>query len=122
FAAVAERHFGGSLRGRLLVSGGLGGMGGAQPLAATMNDALFLGIDVDVRRIERRVQQGFCQEMAHTLDQALARIDKARVTGKPLSIGVVGNCADVLAAMLERDVIPDVLTDQTSAHDPLNGY
>lgn len=122
FASVARRHFGGSLRGKLLVSGGLGGMGGAQPLAATLNDAVFLGVEVDSRRIERRMRQGFCQKMARSLDEALPLVREALDKKQPLSVGLLGNCADVLPEMLARDIVPDVLTDQTSAHDPLNGY
>jgi urocanate hydratase len=118
FAACAERHFGGSLQGKLVVSGGMGGMGGAQPLAATMNGASFLGIDVDPARIEKRLQTGYCDRIAHSLDEALEMLQ-----GRPaISVGLVGNCADVLAEMVRRGIVPDILTDQTSAHDPLNGY
>jgi len=122
FAAVADGHFGGSLAGRLVVSGGMGGMGGAQPLAATMNGACFLGIDVDRRRIERRLENGYCDRIATTLDEALAVLDRARAKWEALSVGLVGNCADVVPELVRRGVVPDVLTDQTSAHDPLNGY
>ena len=122
FAAVGNRHFNGSLRGKLLVSGGLGGMGGAQPLAATMNDAVFLGVEVDKKRIERRIRQGFCHRMTESLDEALQWIQAALKSHEPLSVGLIGNCADVLPEMLRRGIVPDVLTDQTSAHDPLNGY
>ena len=122
FAAAANRHFGGSLRGRLIVSGGMGGMGGAQPLAATMNDACFLGIDVDPRRIEKRLKTGYCDRMSSNLDEALQVLDQARKRGEALSVGLVGNCADVLPELVRRGVVPDVLTDQTSAHDPLQGY
>ena len=118
FAACADRHFGGDLKGKLVVSGGMGGMGGAQPLAATLNGANFLGIDVDPSRIEKRLKTGYCDKIAWALDEALAMFEGA--TG--LSVGLVGNCADVLPEMLRRGIIPDVLTDQTSAHDPLNGY
>ena len=116
FAAAGARHFGGSLAGRLVVSGGMGGMGGAQPLAATMNGAKFLGIDVDARRIEKRLETGYCDRIAHSLDEALGLLDNG------VSVGLVGNCADVLPEMARRGIVPDVLTDQTSAHDPLNGY
>jgi urocanate hydratase len=122
FAAAAKRHFRESLRGRLIVSGGMGGMGGAQPLAATMNDAVFVGIDVDPNKILRRVRTGYCDVMVETLDQAVGRADDARKSGRPLSIGLVGNCADILPELVRREIIPDLLTDQTSAHDPLNGY
>jgi urocanate hydratase len=122
FAAAAERHFGGSLEGRLLVTGGLGGMGGAQPLAATMNGAAFLGIDVDPARIRKRLETGYCDRMETDLDAALAAVDEARRKRRPLSVGLVGNCAEVLPELVRRGVVPDILTDQTSAHDPLNGY
>jgi urocanate hydratase len=122
FAAAGVRHFGGSLEGRLLVTGGLGGMGGAQPLAATMNGALCLGIEVDPSRIEKRLQSGYCDRTALSLDEALKMFDEARRKKEALSVGLVGNCADVLPEMVRRGIVPDVLTDQTSAHDPLNGY
>lgn len=122
FAAAADRHFGGSLAGKLVVSGGIGGMGGAQPLAATMTGAVFLGIDVDRARIQKRLDTGYIDEMTDSLDEALVRIDIAKMNKQAVSIGLVGNCADVLPELLRRGVIPDVLTDQTSAHDPLNGY
>ena len=122
FAAMARRHFGGSLAGKLVVSGGMGGMGGAQPLAATMNGACFLGIEVDPHRIERRLATGYCDRMATTLDEALRILDDARGRGDALSVGLVGNCADVLPELVRRAIVPDALTDQTSAHDPLNGY
>lgn len=118
FAACADQHFGGDLKGKLVVSGGMGGMGGAQPLAATLNGANFLGIDVDPSRIEKRLKSGYCDKIAWTLDEALGMFDSA----EGLSVGLVGNCADVLPEMLRRGITPDVLTDQTSAHDPLNGY
>jgi urocanate hydratase len=122
FAEAGRKHFGGTLEGKFIVSGGLGGMGGAQPLAATMNGALFLGIDVDPARIEKRLQSGYCDQIANSLDEALALIDEARRKKEALSIGLVGNCADVLPEMVKHEVVPDVLTDQTSAHDALNGY
>ncbi|MCG3161866.1 MAG: Urocanate hydratase [Acidobacteria bacterium] len=122
FAAVANKHFGGSLAGRLVVSGGMGGMGGAQPLAATMNGACFLGIDVDPARIEKRIQTGYCDQISYNLDDALNKIDEARKRGEAISVGLVGNCADILPELVRRGVVPDVLTDQTSAHDALNGY
>ncbi len=122
FSAAAERHFGGSLEGRLLVTGGLGGMGGAQPLAATMAGALCLGIEVDPTRIEKRLQSGYCDQIAHSLDEAMQLLDQAGKSGEAMSVGLVGNCADVLPEMVRRGIVPDILTDQTSAHDALNGY
>ncbi|MEP6955610.1 MAG: urocanate hydratase [Chthoniobacterales bacterium] len=118
FGAAAVRHFNGSLDGKLVVSGGMGGMGGAQPLAATMHGARFLGIDVDPTRIEKRLRSGYCDKIAHSLDEALQLLD----TSEAISVGLVGNCADVLPEMVERGIVPDILTDQTSAHDALNGY
>jgi urocanate hydratase len=122
FAAVGEKHFNGSLAGKLVLSGGMGGMGGAQPLAATMNGACFLGIDVDPARIEKRLQTGYCDEISYNLDDALNKINEARNRGAAISVGLVGNCGDVLPELVRRGVVPDVLTDQTSAHDALNGY
>jgi urocanate hydratase len=122
FAAAARRHFGGSLAGKLVVSGGLGGMGGAQPLAATMNGAAFLGVEVDPRRIQKRIDSGYCDRLAITLDEALALLDDAIRRKAPLSVGLAGNCADILPELVRRGIVPDLLTDQTSAHDPLNGY
>ena len=122
FAAAAQKHFGGSLRGKLIVSGGMGGMGGAQPLAATMNGACFIGIDVDPKRIHKRIDSGYCDRIAWTLDEALTIADEARKAGEAISIGLAGNCADVLPEMARRGIAPDVVTDQTSAHDALNGY
>ena len=122
FAAAGRKHFGGSLEGKFVVTGGLGGMGGAQPLAATMNGALFLGVDVDPARIKKRLKSGYCDKIAWSLDEALKLIDNARKDLHPISVGLVGNCADVLPEIVKRGVVPDVLTDQTSAHDALNGY
>ena len=122
FAAAGRKHFGGSLEGKLIVSGGMGGMGGAQPLAATMAGACFLGIDVDAKRIQKRVESGYCNRMAASLDEALRLIAEAEREGAAISVGLVGNAADVLPELLERNVIPDIVTDQTSAHDPLHGY
>jgi urocanate hydratase len=118
FASLARKHFGGSLAGKLVVSGGMGGMGGAQPLAATMNGARFLGIDVDPARIQRRLETAYCDHVAHSLDEALRLLDGPEA----VSVALVGNCADVLPELVRRGLVPDVLTDQTSAHDPLNGY
>ena len=122
FAAMADRHFGGDLSGRLVVSGGMGGMGGAQPLAATLNGAVFLGIDVDPVRIERRVRTVYCDRIAMTLDEALDICEDAREQKRAVSVGLVGNCAEVLPELVRRGVHVDAVTDQTSAHDPLNGY
>jgi urocanate hydratase len=122
FAAAAEKHFGGDLSGKLIVSGGMGGMGGAQPLAATMTGGAFLGIDVDPERIKKRLKTGYCDFMVNTLDEAL-RILKNSVRKKEnVSVGLLGNCADIIPELATRGVVPDILTDQTSAHDPLNGY
>jgi urocanate hydratase len=122
FAEAGRKHFGGTLEGKFVVTGGLGGMGGAQPLAATMNGARFLGIDVDSSRIEKRLQSGYCDKIATSLDEALELLDGAREKQEAISVGLVGNCADVLPELVKRGVVPDVLTDQTSAHDALNGY
>ncbi|HLL74097.1 MAG TPA: urocanate hydratase [Pyrinomonadaceae bacterium] len=122
FAAMADRYFGGSLAGKLVVSGGMGGMGGAQPLAATMNGAVFLGIDVDRARIERRIQTGYCDRLALSLDDALRICEDAVEQKRAVSVGLVGNCAEVLPELVRRGVKVDAVTDQTSAHDPLNGY
>src|SRR5438552_16912388 len=122
FDAAGRKHFGGSLEEKFVLTGGLGGMGGAQPLAATMNGAVFLGVEVDPARIEKRLKSGYCDKIARSLDEALKFIDQARKDGKSLSVGLVGNCADVLPEIVKRDIVPDVLTDQTSARDALNGY
>jgi urocanate hydratase len=122
FAAAATKHFGGNLSGKLVVSGGMGGMGGAQPLAATMNGAAFLGIDVDPERIKRRVKTGYCDVMVTQLDEALRILKNAVRKGEATSVGLVGNCADLIPEMAKRGIVPDVLTDQTSAHDPIGGY
>src|SRR6266446_1773619 len=145
FAAAGKKL--GSLEGKFVLTGGLGGMGGAQPLAATMNGAVFLGVEVDPVRIEKRLKSGYCDKIAHSLDEALKLIDAAlkdrqrsrressdvdgqagegsragRRANQSISVGLVGNCADVLPEIVKRGVVPDVLTDQTSAHDALNGY
>ena len=122
FAAVARKRFGGSLAGRLVVTAGLGGMGGAQPLAVTMNGGCALCVEVDLQRIERRIATGYLDERAGSLDDALARLEDARAAGRPLSIGLLGNAAEVVPELLRRGAPVDVVTDQTSAHDPLNGY
>lgn len=122
FASLADRHFGGSLKGRLVVTGGVGGMGGAQPLSVTLNDGVVLAIDVDRTRIERRLATRYCDRMTESLDEALALCEAARRKGRALSVGLVGNCGDVLPEIVRRGVVVDVVTDQTSTHDPLNGY
>jgi urocanate hydratase len=122
FSAAGEKHFGGNLAGKLIISGGMGGMGGAQPLAATMTGAAFLGIDVDPERIKKRLKTGYCDFMVTTLDEALRILKNAVRKKENVSVGLVGNCADVIPELVERGVVPDILTDQTSAHDPLNGY
>jgi urocanate hydratase len=119
---VARRHFGGSLAGTWTLTGGMGGMGGAQPLAATLNGGAILVVEVDPERIERRVQTRYCDRMTRDLDEAVGWVLDARASGTALSVGLVGNCAEVLPELLARGVVPDVLTDQTSAHDALQGY
>lgn len=121
-AELARRHFGGSLKGRLTLTGGLGGMGGAQPLAVTMNDGVAICVEVDEGRAKRRVETRYCDKITHSLDEALQWADEAKKAGTPLSIGLIGNAADVFPAILKRGVVPDVVTDQTSAHDMLGGY
>jgi len=122
FAAAAQRHFGGSLRGRLVVSAGLGGMGGAQPLAATMNEGTFLGADVDRQRIEKRLETRYCDLLLEDVDAAIDQALEWKGRGEARSVGVVASATELLARLIERGVTPDVLTDQTSAHDPLGGY
>src|SRR5262249_42313540 len=122
FAAAARERFGGDLSGKLVVSGGVGGVGGGPALAATRNGAAFLGIDVDPERIKRRVKTGYCDVMVTSLDEALRILKNAVRTKEATSVGLVGNCADLIPEMAKRGVVPDVLTDQTSAHDPIGGY
>ena len=122
FAAMADKHFGGDLSGKLILSGGMGGMGGAQPLAATLNGAVFLGIDVDAERIDRRVRTGYCDRIALSLNEALDICEDAREQKRAVSVGLVGNCAESLPEIVRRGVKVEAVTDQTSAHDPLNGY
>ena len=122
FAECARQHFGGSLKGKFLLTSGIGGMGGAQPLAATMNGAAFLGVEVDRARLEKRIETGYLDVIAKDLDEALELVLDAKAKGEALSVGLVGNAGEVLPEILRRNIIPDVLTDQTSAHDTLNGY
>ncbi|MCS7481624.1 urocanate hydratase [Umezawaea endophytica] len=119
FGAVADKRFDGTLRGTLTVTAGLGGMGGAQPLAVTMNEGVALCVDVDPHRVQRRLETRYLDEVADDLDDAIARVLAAKASGTPLSVGVVGNAAEVLPELLRRDVAVDIVTDQTSAHDPL---
>ncbi len=122
FAACARRHFDGSLAGLFVLTAGLGGMGGAQPLAATMNGAALLGVEANPERIERRLRSGYLDRMTHDLDEALHLVREAAGQRRALSVGLVGNAAKVLPELVQRGVMPDVVTDQTSAHDALNGY
>jgi len=122
FAEIARQQFDGSLAGRLIVSAGLGGMGGAQPLAATMNGGVFLGVEVREERIQRRLETGYCDRMATSLDEAITLTEKAQAAHEPLSVALLGNIADVLPEMVQRGIVPDVLTDQTAAHDLRVGY
>ncbi|NUU60118.1 urocanate hydratase [Paenibacillus agri] len=122
FAEAARQHSGGTLRGTLTLTAGLGGMGGAQPLAVTMNDGVVIGVDVDPTRIQRRIDTRYCDVMVYDLDEALKLAGEAKAEGKALAIGLVGNAAEVFAEFVKRGIVPDFVTDQTSAHDPLNGY
>ncbi len=122
FAEAARKHFGGSLKGKFILTAGLGGMGGAQPLAVTMNEGVCLAVEVDPHRIQRRLETGYCDEMASTLDEALNQVREACHEGQPLSIGLLGNAAEVYTELVRRGIVPDMVTDQTSAHDALNGY
>ncbi len=121
-AEAARQHFGGSLRGTLTLTGGLGGMGGAQPLAVTMNEGVALVVEVDETRIDRRIEHRYCDLKATDLDEALKLCNEAKAAGKALSVGLLGNVAEVFPELVARGVTPDLVTDQTSAHDPLNGY
>ncbi len=122
FGALAAKRFGGTLKGKWVLTGGMGGMGGAQPLAVTMNDGVILNVEVDPARIQKRLETGYCDAMRNNLDDALRLVQDCVKRGEPKSIGLVGNCADVLPELVRRGVVPDVVTDQTSAHDELNGY
>jgi len=121
-AELARQKFGGTLKGRIVLSAGLGGMGGAQPLAVTMNEGVALMVEVDEKRIMRRLEQGFCDRMVRDLDSALEMAEEARARGEAVSIALLGNAAETHPAMVERGFCPDVVTDQTSAHDALQGY
>jgi len=121
-SALAKSQFSGDLRKRIVVTGGLGGMGGAQPLAVTMNNGIVIAVEVDRDRIERRLKTRYLDQMTKSLDEAIQQAEQAKKDSKPLSIGLLGNTADVLPEMVKRGFIPDVVTDQTSAHDELNGY
>jgi len=122
FGAMAREHFGGSLRGRWILTGGLGGMGGAQPLAATFNEGVMLAVEVDPARIQKRLNTRYLDRSTERLDEALEWVLGAAERGEALSVGLVGNCAEVLPEIVKRGIVPDLVTDQTSAHDPLNGY
>ena len=122
FVELGRQHYGGDLAGRWILTAGLGGMGGAQPLAATMAGASCLAVECQPSRIEMRLRTGYLDRQAATIDEALAIIDEAKASGKPVSVGLLGNAADVFPELLRRGVRPDAVTDQTSAHDPINGY
>src|SRR5256886_12652785 len=121
-AAAAREHFGGSLKGRVVLTAGLGEMGGAQPLAVTMNDGVALAVEIDKEAIEKRIRHGYLQSFTDDLDEALDIVRQAKRDRVPRSVALLGNAAEVHPELLRRHVIPDVVTDQTSAHDPLNGY
>jgi urocanate hydratase len=121
-AECADRHFGGSLSGRLVLTAGLGGMGGAQPLAVTMNGGVCLAVEVDEARAARRVEMRYCDRLTRSLEEAVSLCQQAQAERRPLSVALIGNAADTHAELLRRGVIPDIATDQTSAHDPLHGY
>lgn len=122
FAELAKQHFGGTLKNTITVTAGLGGMGGAQPLAVTMNGGVCIGIDVDESRIDRRIETRYTDVKTDSLDKAIEMAKNAKLAGEALSIGLIGNAADLLPEMIAKGFIPDIVTDQTSAHDPLNGY
>jgi urocanate hydratase len=122
FAECARQHFGGSLNGRFLLTAGMGGMGGAQPLAATFAGAASITVEIDEKRIDKRIHDGYCMLKSDNLDEAMRIIEDYKSRKEPVSVGLIGNAADILPEILRRGIIPDVLTDQTAAHDPLNGY
>ena len=119
---MCQKYFNGTLKGKLVLTAGLGGMGGAQPLSATMNGAAFLGVEVDKARAQKRVDTGYLDYLTDNLDEALEKVMKAKKDGKALSVAIIGNAGEILPQILEKNIIPDILTDQTSAHDTLNGY
>ena len=122
FAECAKQHFGGNLNGQFVLTGGMGGMGGAQPLAARFAGAVSITVEIDDTRIDKRIADGYCDVKTDNIDEALRLVNEYKAKKEPLAIGLIGNTAEVLPELLKRNVIPDVLTDQTSAHDPLNGY
>ncbi len=122
FVECARQHFGGTLKGRFLLTGGMGGMGGAQPLAATFAGASSITVEIDPARIQKRINDGYCDAICYTIDEALALMNEKKEAMIPFAIGLVGNTAEVLPELVKRGIVPDVVTDQTSAHDPLNGY
>jgi urocanate hydratase len=122
FAEVGRQHYGGNLEGKWILTAGLGGMGGAQPLAATMAGASLIAIECQPSRIEMRLRTRYLDAQAASIDEALTLVERSHAAGKPVSVGVLGNAAELLPAIVERGIRPDVLTDQTSAHDPVNGY
>src|SRR5262245_11942707 len=122
FAECARQHFGGTLKGRWVLTAGLGGMGGAQPLAVTMNDGVALIVEIDRQRIERRLRTRYLDVAVDTLEEAMTQVEEAVRAGRPLSVGLLGNAAEILPELVVRGATPDIVTDQTSAHDPLNGY
>ncbi len=122
FAECGRKYFDGNLKGRFLLTAGLGGMGGAQPLAATMNGAAFLGVEVDEARAKKRVDTGYLDKVSYNIDEALDLVLKAKEEGRPYSVGLIGNAGEILPEIIKRNIIPDIITDQTSAHDTLNGY
>ncbi|OZM57217.1 urocanate hydratase [Lottiidibacillus patelloidae] len=122
FAAIANKHYGGSLKGTITLTAGLGGMGGAQPLAVTMNGGVVIAVEVDRSRIEKRIETKYCDVMTDSIDEAISKAIQAKVNKEPLSIGLIGNAAEIHHELLKRNVEIDIVTDQTSAHDPLNGY
>ncbi|MEO7020436.1 MAG: urocanate hydratase, partial [Ktedonobacteraceae bacterium] len=122
FAEAARKHYGGTLKGKFVLTAGMGGMGGAQTLAVTMNEGVCLAVEADQQRIQRRLDTGYCDEIATTLDEALNQVREACEQGQPLSIGLIGNAAEIFPELVRRGIVPDMVTDQTSAHDALNGY
>jgi urocanate hydratase len=122
FAACAQKHFKTNLKGKIVLTGGLGGMGGAQPLAITMNHGVCLAVECDEKRIDRRIKAGFCDQKVYDIDEAVELVIKAKDEERPLSVAILGNCANIIPMLVKDGFEPDVVTDQTSAHDELNGY